>query len=120
MAVGNMAFISHYNFQFLDSCPYKENDNFDVTFHNSDIHPIDVKTFYPIEEVMRQNLSSENEITVSTSFTHLWTFVISGTKERLTVNRNGLTSHVFEGCKFGAKPNQRIIVYIYGGKNSKT
>ena len=101
---------------FIDSCPYKENDKFDVTFHNSDVYPIDVKTFYPMEQVMRKNILPDYEMTYSTSFTHMWTFVRSGTKERLTANRNGLTSHVFEGCKFGAKPNQRIVVYIYGGK----
>ena len=103
-------------FNILDSCPYKETDEFDVTFHNSYVHPIDVKTFYPEEKVMRSNLSPENEWTVTTSFADIWYFVRAGTNNRLTVRRNEVASQVFKGCMFKAKPNQRILVYIYGGK----
>ena len=100
----------------LDSCPYKETDEFDVTFHNSYEYPIDVTMFYPEEKVMRSDLLPENEWTVTTSFAHIWTFVRSGTNNRLTVRRNEVASHVFKGCLFKARANQRILVYISGGK----
>ena len=103
-------------FNILDSCPYKETDEFIVTFHNSDEYPIDVKTFYPREQVMRPNLLPENEYTATTSFADIWYFVRSGTNNRLTVRKNELTSHVFKGCLFKARANQRILVYISGGK----
>ena len=99
-----------------DSCPYKETDEFDVTFHNSYVYPIDVIMFYPEKKVMRSDLSPQNEWTVTTSFAHIWTFVRSGTNNGLTVRRNEVASHVFKGCLFKARANQRILVYISGGK----
>ena len=104
------------NFNILDSCPYKETDEFDVTFHNSYEYPIDVIMFYPEKKVMRSDLSPQNEWTVTTSFAHIWTFVRSGTNNGLTVRRNEVASHVFKGCLFKAKVSQRILVYISGGK----
>jgi len=68
----------------------------------------------------RPGLSPENEVTFKTSFSHLWEFVRSNTSERLTVKGNGVTSIVFEGCNFNAKPNERITVYITKGSKHDT
>ena len=51
-------------------------------------------------------------MTVETSFTHQWIFRRSDSKQYLKANGNGRTAQIFEGCRFQAKPNQRLIVTI--------
>ena len=103
-------------FIFSDSCTFKESDKFYVTFHNSYVHPIDIKRLYPNEKLQRTKLLPQNEVTVQTKFTHVWAFMRSETQKRLMVTGNGVKSQNFEGCKYQAKPNDLITVNIFGGK----
>ena len=51
-------------------------------------------------------------MTVETSFTHQWRFRRSDSKEYLKASGNGIMAQVFEGCRFLAKPNERLLVTI--------
>ena len=64
------------------------------------------------EELMRSELLPENEMTVETSFTHQWIFRRSDSKQYLKAQGNGMTAQIFEGCRFRARPNERLIVTI--------
>ena len=101
-------------FSLLDACPYQETDMFYVTFHNTDRFPIDVfwENQEGNEELIKSRLRPDNEMTVETSFTHLWKFRRSDSKEYLKASGNGFMSQVFEGCRFQAKSNERFLVTI--------
>ena len=94
----------------LDACHYRETDKFYVTFHNTDQFPIDVLRYNQKgnEELMKSRLIPDNEMTVQTSFTLMWKFRRSDSKEYLKASGNGMIAQVFEGCRFQAKPNERI------------
>ena len=51
-------------------------------------------------------------MTVETSFTHQWIFKRSGSKQNLKIVGNGVVAQIFEGCRFGANANERILVTI--------
>ena len=121
--------ITSSNIFLSDSCPYNDADKFDATFHNSDVYPIDIIQLQPYEGIKKSGLSPENEVTITTSFTHLWEFVRSDESarslhdlrsvERLMVKGNGITSIIFEGCNFKVKPNERITVNITRGNKAQ-
>ena len=100
-----------------DSCPYGDNDKFEVTFRNSDRQEIDIIWYNEQgnEQLMESNLPPENERTFLTYFTHQWIFKRSGNKERLKATANGVSAQVFEGCRFMAKPDKRIQITISEG-----
>ena len=100
------------------SCPFGNADEFDVTFQNNDIHPIDIK-LYDQEgniKVMKSKLMPGAEKTFTTYFTHEWIFTRSDTVKQLKANRGKITSQIFEGCHFKADVNERITVFISEGK----
>ena len=98
----------------LDVCQYQEIDKFDVTFHNTDQFPIDVLLYNQEgnDELIKSRLRPDNEMTVETSFTHQWIFRRSDSKEYLKASGNGIMAQVFEGCRFLAKSNERLLVTI--------
>ena len=61
---------------------------------------------------MKSRLIPDNEMTVQTTFTRMWKFRRSDSKEYLKASGNGMIAQVFEGCRFQAKPNERLLVTI--------
>ena len=104
---------------FLESCLYKETDKFYVTFRNSDVHPIDIKLLYPTEQLMTSRLMPGKEVIKPANFNQGWKFLRSNTTETLMATGNGVTSKVFKGCKYKAKPNEIILLNIIRGKKPK-
>ena len=90
---------------------------FFVKFHNSDRHPIDIKTYDREwnEGTLKSKLGPEEEFSHETYFTQNFLFKRSETKDRLKATANGVTSEVFEGCRFGAEPGRLLFVNIISG-----
>ena len=110
--------INSINIHFKDSCKHGKNDLFVVTFRNSDEYSVDIKRYDENwnEELVRSRLKPEQESTHETDFRSKWLFKRSDTAHRLKAQANGVTSDVFTGCHFTAKPGRFLPVTILAGK----
>ena len=89
-----------------------------MTFRNADEYPVDIKRYNENwnEELVRSQLNPEQESTYETDFSSKWLFKRSDTAHRLQAGANGVTSQVFDGCRFKAKPGRFLRVTILAGK----
>ena len=103
---------------FIDSCAHGKNDLFTVTFSNADEYPVDIKRYDENwnEELVRSRLNPAQESTHETDFSSKWLFKRSDTDHRLKARANGITSDVFTGCHYRAKPGRCLPVTILPGK----
>ena len=67
------------------------------------------------EKVIKLKIEPKDEYSHEAYFTQNFIFKRSGTGKRLTANANGVTSQVFEGCRFKAEKYRIILVDISGG-----
>ena len=110
-------FLKTYLSISTESCAYIENEMFYAKFYNYDQYPIDI-LMYDQEWnklLVRPRLNPGNEYSHETYFTQNYLFKRSDTNERLKCSANGITAHVFEGCRFKATEGRLIMVNISRG-----
>ena len=92
---------------------------FSAKFHNFDTHPIDIIRYNQEwnENLVKSMLGPEEEYSHETYFTTKFFFKRSDTRERMMASANGVTSAVFEGCRFHAQAGRLLFVNISRGND---
>ena len=114
-----MAQLTNFENQF-DSAQLAQrlkNDIFSVSFRNSDKYPIDIMQYDQSwnEETVKLKTDPGQEFPYEAYFSQNFFFKRSDTDKRLKASSNGMTSEVFEGCRFEAKAGRLIYVEISNG-----
>ena len=65
----------------------------------------------------KPNLAFGKFFTTNTYFSHPWVFRKSGDRAELTADGNGVQDVIFEGEKFLAIPNEKMLVLISESKS---
>ena len=102
----------------IDSrCFFEDEDYYNVTFYNSNKHPINVIwiTHEGKEKIYKSKLAPASNFSIITYFTHQWIFKDSIARYPLIANANGIVDDVFEGCNFKARFNQPLLVTVSNG-----
>ena len=90
---------------------------FFVKFYNGDKFHVDISMYDSnwCERMIKSRIESKAEYSHEANFTQNFIFKRSETFQRLKANANGVTAHVFEGCRFKATEGRLILVNISGG-----
>ena len=98
-------------------CLYDESDMFFAKFHNLDEYSIDIIKYDERwnQNLIKSRLDPNDEYSHEAYFAQNFLFKRSDTKDRLKASANGVTSEVFEGCRYRADAGRLILVNILGG-----
>ena len=103
-----------------DSCSNRENSVFTVRFHNLDNYEIDIKEYDNNwnEKIIKARIQPGDDHTLEVNFTQRFFFKRSDYDKRLKATANGVTSNVFQGCRYQAKEGRLLSVDIISGNQS--
>ena len=100
-----------------DSCSNSDNSVFTVRFHNLDDYEIDIKEYdnYWNEKIIKSRIPPGDDHTLEVNFTQRFFFKRSDYDKRLKATANGVTSDVFQGCRYQAMKGRFLSVDISSG-----
>ena len=100
-----------------DSCSNGQNNVFTVRFLNLDNYEIDIKEYDNNwnEKTIKSRIPPGDDHTLEVNFTQRFFFKRSDYDKRLKATANGVTSDVFQGCRYQAMKGRFLSVDISSG-----